>query len=280
MSVGAQVGDDLSSATRDLPATWERRLRELRLDGLAPTAGRGGGKRSAHYESDDLSHALFAAADPLPSGGPAAARMLDALPYIGPDPETLPEGMKPSGRHLGTMVASMLEDLGRRLSEGQELSPASLAYVRTWELVLCLNPPSAQIMVGEEENQITYYFAADPTPEPAPGLRRLTILSGDVWLAAGILLADTYIQHNAIKAVQFLARTKPAMGSQENENAGDLFHKVPAPSNEQHRANDAEFGNQPASNGSGRSPEHPEGILEGENTQGRSQGEMVTSDTQ
>ncbi len=94
------------------------------------------------------------------------------------------------------------------------------------ELALCLNPRQAIINIGPGgPGQTTIIYAANPDMPFA--LRRLTILSGDLLMAAGELVADTIEQHDAIACVQFLASTQPAKAGAGQENAGNLRQEAP-----------------------------------------------------
>jgi hypothetical protein len=68
-------------------------------------------------------------------------------------------------------------------------------------------------------------------------MRRLTILSGELFIAAGELVADTIEQNAAIAAVQFLGDTQPAKAGSGFESARASPPKALAPLRDQPRAN-------------------------------------------
>jgi len=78
-------------------------------------------------------------------------------------------------------------------------------------------------------------YAADPEAL-VPGVRRLTVISGDVLLAVGELLADTEKQL-ATSTPSFLDQAR-ANASPESKSAGHPCQEVPALSGDQSRANE------------------------------------------
>ncbi len=181
----------------------------LRKDGLVPTAIQGGGVGSVHFDSDHLAHALLMLAPLRPGEAAKLVQELDALPFRNSDPA----GHKPPGHHLGSALAGYLEKLALPFSRGEFLEPQSLEIVKSWQLVICLDQLSAQIMMNDGEGDITYKFG--PEYKEREPLSHLIMFSGDLWLTFSTLLADTYIQRNAVRAFQFLGATRPAKAGQE-----------------------------------------------------------------
>lgn len=214
MSTGAEVREAVAQVLKVPPSSLERRMDALRKDGLVPTASQGGGVGSVHFQSDHNVHVWLSLAPLRPGEAAKLVRELDALPFRGSDPQ----GHKPAGYHLGSALGGSLEELALPFSKGEFLEPQRLEMVKSWTLSICLEPLSAQMTMNNGEEDITYYFVAE---DKARGpLSHIIVFSGDLWLTFSTLLADTYIQRNALRAFQFLDATRPAKAGQEQENAG------------------------------------------------------------
>ncbi len=191
-------------------------MENLRTDNLVPTANPGGGKGGVNFGSDPCSKFMLSLAAPRPGEAAKLVRQLAALPFRGSSPRK----HEPPGYDLGSALVGYLEKLAVPFSRGEFLDPASLVIVKSWQLSICLDPLSAQITINDDEGDITYYFVEENKPrEP---LSHVVMFSGDLWLTFSTLLADTYVNENAIRMFQFLDATKPAKPGQEQENAGTL----------------------------------------------------------
>ena len=242
------------------PSSLERRIEALRIGGLVPTAIQGGGVGSVHFDSHHDVHTWLSLASLRPGEAAKLVRDLDALPFRGSDPE----GHNPPGHRLGSALGGYLEELALFFSRGEFLKPDRLEMVKSWEMSICLEQLSAQVIVNNGKEDITYFFAAD---ERARGpLSHIIVFSGDLLLTFSTLLADTYIQRNAVRAFQFLGATQPAKAGQEQENAGHLRQEVPALSNDQTHANGPGGLNT------------PEDIRENKDFQGSSLAELVIAE--
>jgi hypothetical protein len=124
---------------------------------------------------------------------------------------------------------SIIADAHRR---GEMASVAAFQHI---EISLSLRPRRAWISVTQPDGTTNVIiYAAEQT---VFALTRVTVLSGEVLLALGELLADTIQQTDAIACMQFLASTTPAKAGQEQEqkNAGNLRQEAPASSRDQPR---------------------------------------------
>lgn len=173
-------------------------------------------------EAEEFVYPWFGIAAPRPSEGSRAVQQFDPLPYRGSVPKNLPA---PGGHHLGSTLVNHLQTIAGPFSKGQLLTPESEAMVSSWELTLCFDPLFAQIKMNDGSGPVAYFFHADAI-RPRP-IRHLTILSGEVLLVTGKLLADTYIHQNAIAAVKFLDDTKPGKANQKKEKAGHILQDAP-----------------------------------------------------
>lgn len=237
MATGTQFNEGFAAALGQTPVSRERIAVEIRRAGLAPTAKPGGGRWAVHYEADHCVHNLLSVASLRPSDAPGDIRLLDALAYGGSIPKNSPA---PGGQHLGLALVAQLNRLAIPLSKGEPLNSATMAWVKSWELTLCLDPAFAQIKMNNGKGPVAHFFHADDIGRPAP-MRRLTILSGDVLLAVARLLADTLIHQNALAAVQFLDATKPALSETDQEKAGRILQDAPALSDDQTRSTESSY---------------------------------------
>ncbi len=213
VSTGAEIREAVAKALTRPPSSYERRMESLRLDGLIPTAAPGGGKGSVDFQSHHITYVWESLAAPRPGEAAKFVRQLDALPLRGSNPP----GHKPPGQHLGSALVEYLERLAKPFSRGEFLEPPSLAMVKSWQLSICLDPLSAQISMDDSEGIITYYFATGSKPR-AP-MSHTVMFSGDLWLTFSTLLADTYINENAVRMFQLLDATKPAKAGQDQDAA-------------------------------------------------------------
>ncbi len=208
MATAAEVIERLAPLTGLLPSTLDRQTRAQRLADQLPTAGHGGGRyRSRHYDAHHLTAVLLGLAGAQPSDAPEAFAALRSMPYRGtqnPQPD-----VSPPLPTFEDQLADWIRNGAAAYRTGKAAADACYALFRTMELALCLNPRQAIINIGPGgPGQTTIIYAANPDMPFA--LRRLTILSGDLLMAAGELVADTIEQHDAIACVQFLASTQPA----------------------------------------------------------------------
>ena len=216
-------------------STVERLLRALREAGLLPFGKPGGGKGSAHYDAYHLAYILLGLAGLAPSDAPEAVLALRSLPFFGPP--SMPEGVKPPLPTLEDQLADWIKGAGAARRHDATWFLEDKAVLQSWTMQLCLNPLHALITIqpkeGEDEIQILY--AADPEAS-VPGVRRLTVISGDVLLAVGELLADTEKQL-ATSTPSFLDQAR-ANASLESKSAGHPCQRVPTLSGDQPRANE------------------------------------------
>ena len=247
MATGKQVIERLAPLTGLRPATLDRQLRAQRLAGQLPAGLPGGGKLSAHFETHHLAAVLIGLAGPMPSDAPEAAVALRSMPYRGtqnpPRDVSQPLPMK-----FEDQLVEWIDGIAAALGRGHPADDPGFAPIRSIKLGLCLNPLQAIITVGPDgPDQTTIIYAANP--EMPFAVRRLTILSGDLLMAAGELVADSIEQNAAIAAVQFLGKTQPAKATPGQESAENLRQEASAP-----------FRSQPRANGTDRTSNTPEGI--------------------
>jgi hypothetical protein len=235
MATGMQVIERLTPLTGLRPTTLDRQFRAQRLAGQLPAGQPGGGKVSAHFEAHHLVAVLLGLAGPTPSDAPEAATALRTMPYRGTD--NPPQDVSPPLPTLEDQLAEWIRDNTAAYLNGKAATDACSALFRTMKLGLCLNPRQAIITFEPPpgDKQLTIVYAADPGPPLA--MRRLTILSGELFIAAGELVADTIEQNAAIAAVQFLGDTQPAKAGSGFESARASPPKALAPLRDQPRAN-------------------------------------------
>jgi len=146
-------------------------------------AGKGGGKSAAHYDARHLAAVLIGLAAVRPGAAPDAVEELGSLPYLecgyAPNPP-LPT--------LQAMLADQLCRIVDAMFSGQRAEATTTGRYRAMEVSFCFKPLRATI-VGYHGSRIIYAYATEPGPKWA--LRRVTILSGDLLVAAAELLADT-----------------------------------------------------------------------------------------
>jgi len=235
MASGINFTGRFAAALGETLVSRDRTDAELRRAGLTPTSKPGGGKGAVHFEADHCAHAMLSAVSSRPSDAPDNVRLLDGLSYGGSVPKGLPA---PEGDHLGFAIVSHLNRLAVPLSQTGRIDDATLAWARTWELTLCLDPPFAQIKADDGNGLVAHFFHAGDIARAVP-MKKLTVLSGDVLLAVAGLLADTYIHQNALAAVQFLDATKPVASDAEHEKAGRILQDAPALSVGQTRSSES-----------------------------------------
>lgn len=233
MSTSAQAIERFAPLTGERPASWERRMRALKKDGYQPLGAAGGGRGSAHLEALPLAYCILAVAGLQPSDGPDAVATLRGMPLRGA--RNTPTDAADALPTLEDQIVNWIVGIAAHLVRGKSPMDAGFEPIRSMRIALCLNPPNAIITIGDGPDQTTYVYAAGP--ELPLAMRRLTILSGDLFMAAGELLADTIQQHNAMECLQFLADTQPAKAAQKQKSADDLRQEVPAPFSDPPRAN-------------------------------------------
>jgi hypothetical protein len=139
---------------------------------------------------------------------------------------------------LEDQLANWIGDIAEALGRGYPASDPGFDPIRSMKLALCLNPRQAIVTVGPDgPGQTTIVYAADPGPTLA--MRRLTILSGELLMAAGELLADSNEQIAAIECMQFLASSQPAKAGAGQKYAGSA-RTEPASFRDQPRANETD----------------------------------------
>lgn len=205
-------------------STVERLLRALREAGLLPVGKPGGGKGSAHYDAYNFAYILLGLAGLMTSDAPEAVLALRSLPLRGQQPK--PVKAKSALPTLEDQLAAWIKNAGAARRHGAAWDPEAEAVLRSWTMELCLNPLHAIITAQTGEGETVIVYAAEPT-DSVPGVRRLTVISGDVLLAVGELLADTEKQLDQARA----------NASPESKNAGHPCQKVPALLGDQPRAN-------------------------------------------
>jgi hypothetical protein len=243
MATGLQVIGRLAPLLGLLPSTLERQLRAQRLARQLPTGRPGGGKFSAHFEAQHFVNVILGLAGPEPSDAPAAAAALRLMPLQ--TAKNPPPGVPPPLPALEDQLADWLAVIAEAYRRGGKDLRAIVATFQDWELSLCLNPRRAVIQTDVSKQRVILYAIED-----APfALRRVTVLHGNLMLAAGELLADSFEQINAIAAMQLLSSTQPAQAGAGQKSAGNLRPEAPAP-----------FGDQPRTHGTDRTSNTQDGI--------------------
>lgn len=229
MATGTLTIERLPPVAGILPSTLERMLRAMVVANLLRKGRPGGGKKggAAHFELLELAYIMFGFAGLQPSDAPRAVMMLRGLPYYGSiDPSD--EAMPPLPT-LEDQIAHSIYGAGGARRNNATWFPDAVAALRSWELQMSLDPVFAVIQVDTTAGQSRHIYSVDPNPRP--GLRRQTILSGDVLMAMGELYADTEKQLAVIQPT-FLnpssAKTTP-----ESNDAGNLRQEVPASMSDQ-----------------------------------------------
>ena len=248
MATGLQVIARLAPLLGLLSSTLERQLRAQRLAGQLPTGRPGGGKFSAHFEAQHFANIILGLAGSEPSDAPAAAvellRLMPLLNTVNP-PTGVPQPLPALEDQLADWLASIAEAYRRGGQDQRDI----VATFRSWEISLCLNPRRAEILTDVAKQRWIVYASGDSPLAPL-ALRRVTVLHGELMLAAGELLADSLEQIKAIAAMQPLSTQPTSAGAkQEQEDAGNLLQEAPAP-----------FRDQPRTNGTDRSSNTPDGI--------------------
>src|SRR5215469_10151743 len=91
MATGLQVIGILAPLLGLLPSTLERQFRAQRLAGQLPTGRPGGGRFSAHFETQHFVNLILGLAGPEPSAAPAAAlRVMRLQTTMNPPPNVPP----------------------------------------------------------------------------------------------------------------------------------------------------------------------------------------------
>ncbi len=222
----ASLPQSLGGSTSNL----ERLIRALRVARLLPLGKPGGGKGAAHYGAIHLAYILVGHAGQLPSDAPEAVRALRSLRWMR---HPLPEGVLEPLPTLEDMLADWIVRAGRARREGGAWLPESEAVLRSWTMQLCLNPIQAIITVRREDGKKHAIVYTNDPMAPHPGVRRLTVISGDVLLAVGELLADTEKQ---LATTPSLLDQAHAKASPESKSAGHPRQGTPTLSKGQTRA--------------------------------------------
>lgn len=259
MATAAQIIERLAPLAGMLPSTLDRQLRAQRAVGQIPTAGRGGGKNSAHFDAQHITNVLLGLVGQQPSDAPEAAQTFYALPYL--KVEGLQAAKAPvPGSDLGSTLVTMLNTIAIPLSKSETHENRYLRWVDSWRIVLSLNaPPYVTITTGVITPEKIVYTFGDDSPELESAVVRWTNLSGKLFFVAAQLLADTYAQQQSAPTNMFPKAPKPAKASASKEkNAGHLRQEVPAP-----------ISDQPRTNETGGLPALPEAIRENQVFQGK-----------
>ena len=224
------VKERLAAALGISVSVIERELRALREAGWTPAGRPGGGVGAAHYSKSHLSRVLMGFAGARHSDAPDAVEKLRCLPFRRVlNPPTTKEALptfedEPIEPALEDQLGNWLRGLAARYKERMQWTPELVAKVKTFEMQLCVEQPHAIIKYGPEQKTV-YLYAADPKPTPV--LRRYTVLTGDVLLAAAEMLADTEIHQDTLNAVKFLDATKRANAGQgQNDAEHHLRHEA------------------------------------------------------
>ncbi len=235
MATALQVIGRLAALLGLLPSTLERQLRAQRLAGQLPTGRPGGGRVSAHFEAQHFANVILGLAGAEPSDAPDAAVALRAMSLQ--DDWNPPPGATVLLPTLEDQLAEWLDVIAEAYRRGGQAWDMVAATLAQWEMSLCLRPRQAVIaigLVGDPTQRVISYGAGDDEARAA-ALRRVTVLHGELMLAAGELLADSTEQIKAIAAIQ--PQPAKAGAEQEKENAGCLRQEAPAPLHDQPRAN-------------------------------------------
>lgn len=235
MATGTLVNERLPSVLGILPSTLERMLRALQVAELLPKGRPGGGRKggAAHLEPLPLAYVMIGCAGLQPSEAPNAVLKLRALPYYGSfNP---PDDVGTPLPTLEDQLVHLIIGAGAARRNNATWFPDAIAALRSWELQMSLDPLFAVIQVETSAGETRHIYSVDPNPRP--GLRRQTILSGDVLMAVGELWADTE-KHLALTTPSFLAQAR-ANASPESKSAGHPCQEVPTLSGDQPRANKA-----------------------------------------
>ena len=212
-----------------LPSTLERQLRAQRLAGQLPTGRPGGGKFSAHFEAQHFTNIILGLAGPEPSAAPDAAESLRSLPFRPDQSHLSPRAKFAPLPTLEDQIANWIGWIAGAYRRGGQYQRYLVPTFARWSMSLCLNPRWVFIQDivkradGESVHHIVYGLE-----NSGCALRRVTVISGELMLFAGKLLAASHEQIEAIVAK--VSSTQPASTAAEQESAGNLRQEAPAPS--------------------------------------------------
>jgi len=223
MATGTLVNERLPSVLGILPSTLERMLRALQVAGLLPKGRPGGGRKgAAHLDSLHLGYVMMGCAGWQPSEAPDAVRQLRALPHY--RSFNAPADVGGPLPTFEDQLAHTIWGASAARRADTVWFPDAEATLRSWELQMSLDPLFAVIQVETSAGESRQIYSVDPSPRP--GLRRQTIVSGDVLMAMGELLADTEKQL-ALTATTFLDPVRANVPSGSN-SAGHPRQGMPA----------------------------------------------------
>lgn len=300
MATATEAIERIAEATGMAVATVDRYARVLKQHkpNLWPRSGQGGGSKAAHVRPHHLVNLVLAlaVADPITSAPQVVPRYKDLMPVTsrtrpmdysvltGQAPGvTVSRRIDPNAPELekraawldGDNLGEALECLIWMLSTPKAVSKDEMrSDLRKAELIIVLEGsdpiPHGQVLgsvFDENGHRVmltdSYYprgTLADLPNAPPGAIGRSARLSLSLFEVLADLWLDT-IAHWEANPVSSAPPAAEAAG-QKDENAGDLCHKVPAPSKNQPRANGAELGDHPRANGSGRLVNRSEGICE------------------
>ena len=211
MATSTTTRDLLASSTGLSPAWISSLLRILQEVGLIPVGKRGGGRAAVHYDSRQFAIVMLGLMAPRLADAVAAVTLLKDLPFHHEQPagqEAEPYAV------LLDQIANWIEGAAVAHRLGKPWDDGSLRRLRAWNLDVCLETASAYVVdeFREGERVVTAYSKRSG---PSPGLRRHTILNGNVLLAFGELWADTQLERE-----RAAIRKASAKAASENENAG------------------------------------------------------------
>jgi len=223
--------DRLLSSTGLDRAMVDSLMRALRDEGVLPRAGQGGGKGAVHYNSRILALLMLSLAALRPVDAAAVAMRLRDFRFQSHSHED--RGSRPY-EILGDELANWIEGAASAARLGKSFTDESLRMLRSWQLNICLESSVVFISVDYQEGEATDTIYAGDSPA-SPGLRRHTILNGEVLLAFGELWADTLISRElaALRKPSAATQELSARAEPENVNAGYLCQEAPASTNNQ-----------------------------------------------
>ncbi len=283
MPTARKVAEAFSLPTGLRPWTVEGQTRQLRAAGLVPMGEKGGSKLVGHYEAPHLANMVMSFHRFLPGNAAKTVNLVRPLPYqygiIASGAVHFPfwewgDWLAPRadvGQALEHMISELANLIDARhrgdLSEAEYSS--RLIQLVPYEIRISLAPLVVEMgwygpnNYREGPNTRTdKYFGSPKNDESghAYDVSSITFIRRGVIVAA----ADLLRKNPSWQPVPPFLPPAPANANagQNDESAEHLCHKVPAPSKNQPRANEAGLSDHPRANGSGGLNGLPEDICE------------------
>jgi hypothetical protein len=188
MATGPQFTEALAPVCGIHPATLDRYMRALRVDGLIPASGKGGGRVASHLDHRHAASILLALAAASPAGAAAAVHAVGRLNR---------ERRQPGNVNLWAGLAAYIVNRAAVIS--RDGVPRAPAGTNNWELTICLEPVMAWMSWTDDGAEQRDYYRDPQSELPRPadpqdvhrGVRRLTIITMPVLDVVAELCADT-----------------------------------------------------------------------------------------